>query len=461
MIRWNSIPARFTALAMLFVLIVSALAGVIGGKLSLNYTGARFHKNFHVLAQYLAKNAELGLLLKDEIMLNNLAQNMLVLDDIYSVTVMDAGGNILVNTGQDKKSDRLVTIETEVMRSEQEEEDRLFLNPQQQKKNLGKVVMTYSRKSLEDLQNRMILYFSGLMLFFVVLSWFCFRFLSRSVALPLQEIVRVSRAVSHGNLNVRAGTRGPGSGLSEVRTLAAGFNNMLDALQQEKQKAKAAYEEMGRQQTLAEVGKFSMMVAHEVKNPLTVMKGSLALLKKDTLAANTKQELITYLEDDIQRINKVVEDFLVFARPKQPDLGPVDPNRFVAEAVEKFFYVTNEIVVETSIDTIPVTVHCDRALMERALINILKNAVAFATRTIIVKTLAADGKWRLSVMDDGPGLPENGDEDIFTPFFTTRSRGTGLGLSITRDIVELHGGEIQANNRESGGACFEIVMECA
>ena len=459
MYRFDSIPSRFTGMAIVFVLVVSVTLGVIGVKLSLNYTGERFHENFRVLSRYLAINAELGLLLKDEIMLENLAENMLTLENIFRVTVKDVTGKILVKTGRPANNRKLVSIETEVYLSKSE--DNLFIGKNWQENSLGSVVVYYSLESLETFQNQMVTYFLTTTLFFVVLFSLCFFFVSRSVALSLQGILKISQDVSKGNMDVRASTRGLGAGLGEVRTLAAGFNDMLNALQQEKLNAEAANVEMNRQKTLVEVGKFSMMVAHEVKNPLTVIKGSLAILKKNNLDPATKQELINYVEDDIQRINKIVEDFLIFARPQKTDFLEMDMNLFVTGVVEKFFFVNHEIRAAVEIDTTPAMCHCDRAMMERALFNILTNAVSHASHTVRITTsVTKDMKWRILILDDGSGIKTEKVEEIFTPFFTTRSRGTGLGLAITKDITDIHRASIKAGNSESGGAWFQIEMEC-
>ena len=446
-------------MAIVFVLVISVTAGVIGVKLSLNYTGSRFHESFKVLSQYLAVNAELGLLLRDEIMLESLAKNMLTLEDIFNVIVKDAKGNILVNIGRPANRLRLVSLETEVSLSKSE--DNLFIEKSRQNIILGSVVVSYSLEGLEILQNRMIVYFLIFFLFFVILFSMSFFFVSRSVALSLQGILKISQAVSKGRRDVRASTKGSGAGLKEVRTLAAGFNDMLNALEKEKLNAEAANQEINRQKTMAEVGRFSMMVAHEIKNPLTVIKGSLAILKKDNLDPATKQELINYVEDDIQRINKIAEDFLIFARPKKPDFLEMDMNGFVAGVAEKFFFVNQEIQLAAEIDPTPAIACCDHAMMERALLNILTNAVSHASHIVRIITSVAKGmKWRLLISDDGPGIQTEKIEEIFTPFFTTRSRGTGLGLAITKDITDIHKAGIKAGNSKSGGAWFEIEMEC-
>ena len=456
----RSIPSRFSAMAIGFILLVSLAAGVIGIQLSLNFSEAQFHENFKLMSAYLAKNAELGLLLGEETMLQNLADNLLALTDVYEVVISDADGIALVSATRNVVNPDVVSIETPVVLSDSEHVG-LFMWDDPRNNILGSVEVVYSLKGLEFLQKRMMTYFFILFPGFAVLFSLGFFFVSQSVVLPLRKLLSVAQAVSTGDMDIRADTRGTGTSLVEIQTLAAGFNDMLDALQTEKQKAEEAHEEMARQKTLAEVGKFSMMVAHEVKNPLAVMKGSLEILKKNNLKPGAKQELIKYIEDDIQRINKIVEEFLVFARPKKPDFSEVDMNLFVTRTLEKFWFMDRDIQIQAEIDSGKAVVRCDQAMMERALFNLLNNAMFFAAGRVVVRTsMAGNNRWQLKISDDGPGVPSEKINDIFAPFYTTRSRGTGLGLAIVKDIVHTHKAGITAGNNDTGGAWFEIVMEC-
>lgn len=459
LIRVNSISARFTFLAIIFILMVSLAAGIIGGSLAYNFTGERFHENFRLLSHSLAKNAELGLLLRDRDMLRNLAENLLELEDIFRVRILDETENTLV-TARLREKEGLVSLKTPVMLSDAEE-GSLFLDRQRKPRTLGFVVVEYSLKSLEQLQLKMIYFFVCFVLFFVVLSSVCFFLLSRSVAIPLKQILAVSKSVSGGEMDVRAEIGKLGPAFEEVETLAAGFNNMLDALQAQKMRAEAADKEITRQKALAEVGKFSMMVAHEVKNPLAIIKGSLDILKKKDLSDEMKAEMIRYVEEDIQRINKIMEEFLVFARPNRPDFADTEMNEYVDKLVERFSFTQENIIVKKFLDQTPARIRCDRAKMERALLNILGNAAEFAQSGIRVATAVKDGAWTLSISDDGPGIAEQRLEKIFEPFYTTRSRGTGLGLAIAKDVIQMHGAAIRADNLPDGsGALFEIKMEC-
>jgi len=459
-LRLGSIPARFSVMAVGFIVLVSTTAGIIGVQLSLNFSEAQFHENFKVVSIYLAKNAELGLLLGDETMLQNLADNMLALKDVFQVAIRGSEGNLLVSATRSTGHQDVVTIETPVSLSDSEHVG-LFMWDDPQNNFLGSVEVVYSMDGLKFLQKRMITYFFILFPGFVALFSLGFFFMSQSVVLPLRKLLSLAQAVSRGRMDIRADTRGTGSGLVEIRTLADGFNDMLDALETEKQKAGEAYEEAARQKTLAEVGKFSMMVAHEVKNPLAVIKGSLELLKKNNLNSGAKQELIKYIEDDIQRINKIVEEFLVFARPKKPDFSDVEMNRFVVRTLDKFWFMEKQIQIQADVDTGRAVAKCDPAMMERVLLNLLNNAMSFAVQRVSVATsMVQKSRWRFVISDDGPGIQSEKINDIFAPFYTTRSRGTGLGLAIVKDILQTHKAGITAGNNDTGGAWFAIEMEC-
>lgn len=461
LIRLNSISSRFTGLTMVFILMACAVSGIIGGGLSWDYTNRRFHDNFRILSDYLAKNAELGLMLKDADMLKNQARHLLALDDIYRVKIMDTQGTVLVDVNVKNETGQIVSLETKVI-LDRDETDGFFLDERDITPPLiGYAVVEYSLDSLKTLQMRMLSFFALFVFIFVILSAVCFLFLSKSITNSLEDILGVSRAVSGGNLDVRAKTDKAKS-LKEVDTLAAGFNDMLDALQIQKEETEQANREMAKHQTLAEVGKFSMMVAHEVKNPLSVIKGSLDILKKDSIDHAVKNDMIVYVEEEIQRINKIVEDFLIFAKPRKSDFSDTDMNAYTTYLLDRFSFVNDKITIEDKIEKKPCICRCDCEKMDRAITNILLNASMFATSVITVVTGTENEKWRLQISDDGPGIDDDKIDRVFDPFFTTRAKGTGLGLAITKDMINLHKASIHAGHAPSGkGAMFEVIMECS
>jgi signal transduction histidine kinase len=235
-------------------------------------------------------------------------------------------------------------------------------------------------------------------------------------------------------------------------------------LERSRKAVEDANREMAHQNLLAEMGKFSMMIAHEIKNPLGIMKSSFDILKKDT-SPESSTLLIGYIEEEIQRINTLIEDFLSFAKPAKPSFRVIDANYMLKECLDRFgrlkpaenLQIRRRIPEETCLS------YLDPDLCRRAIDNILKNAME-ATQgrgVIIVDASCTDEIWRLEISDDGDGIPADVIDKIFDPFFTTRSKGTGLGLAYTAQVISANRGKITAANKPDGGAvfCIEIPRE--
>jgi signal transduction histidine kinase len=216
---------------------------------------------------------------------------------------------------------------------------------------------------------------------------------------------------------------------------------------------------MVRQKALAEVGKFSLMVAHEVKNPLSIIKSSLEVLKTDQGIA-PDDSMVLYIEDEIRRLNKLIEDFLIFARPSEVKPRSVDLNELSREVAARGEYLAQEGMMKI-VQDIPdheCTAKADPELLTGALWNIVKNACEAinAAGSVWVRVRHTADSWTMEVEDDGEGISEEDMDKIFEPFFTTKTKGTGLGLAFASQVIGAHGGDIQAERGDMGGALFRI-----
>jgi signal transduction histidine kinase len=458
--RLRSIQSRLMLVAFVFIVGTSTAMAVIGIRLTTNFLSARFHENFRLLATYMARNAELGVLLGDSVMLQRLALNMLAEKDIRYVVIRSAEGKPLASLRKKGMSGPTVEVSAPILAAHMDEEN-LIINREGPQEALGEVTLVYSLSGLDQLTKLMINRFILTAVILCVISIMVYWFLARSIVAPLNDLLEVSRKVSKGTMDVRA----TGGGLSETRTLASAFNEMLNALRTHRAELEEAHEKMSRQQTLAEVGKFSMMVAHEVKNPLSIIKGSLDILKKQELDPETKGTLFLYLEEEVARINRLMEDFLLFARPKEPDFTPLDINQLVRDLIRKTDFMDREEGPEIAarVEGRACFLSCDPYLMERALLNIIRNALEACGNKgrVDIETVSDDGLWSLSVTDSGPGISAEHFSRVFEPFFTTKAKGTGLGLAMAKGIVETHGGEITARNVDGRGACFQVRLKKA
>jgi signal transduction histidine kinase len=455
--RWRSVQVRLLVIGLSVIVGVSLLMTILGIRLTTAFLGVRFHENFTLLASYMARNCELGVLLGDNAMLDRLARNVLDQEDIWVVRIQDANGVNLVSLAKDGSAGATVAVESPIMAAQLSDDSMMFEEGGPQKQ-VGRVLLEYSIKGLDRLKRLMAARFMMISLVLSVGSAMAYWLIARSIVAPLKELVGVSREVSRGNMDVEA----RGGGLLETRTLAETFNEMLRSLKRHRSELEDANRTMARQHALAEVGKFSMMVAHEVKNPLSIIKGSVEILKKEGIDEKTRRTMHAYLEEEVWRINRLIEDFLLFARPKEPQLRVVEMNKVVTDMARRLALSAggNHVGLDLQLGEAPCPVSCDVHLMERAMENIVQNAleVSRPADRVEIRSGLQGRDWVFTVTDQGTGIPPKNLPSVFEPFFTTKARGTGLGLAMARNIVEAHNGTIRVENLPSRGARFEIKL---
>jgi signal transduction histidine kinase len=431
----------------------------IGANLTHQFAQRRFVEHISFLAKYLALNAELGILIDDRAMLQRLAVNLLSERDVVVVVIRDSRNQELIRA-PGEVSGRFPIMEVPVFLKESREESKAFTSAGEAKDRLiGKVQISYSTEGIDQLWQKMIAYFIWVAAGLTFLSGLIFYFISRSLVAPIKGLARAARGVAQGDFNLRAQ---PGD-LPETKELAVAFNVMLDSLERHRRSLEKAHEQMRRHKTLAEMGEFSMMIAHEFKNPLSIIKSSVDLLKKD-FAIPPGNTLVFYIEDEMMRLNRLIGDFLMFARPVEPSFQQADLNALLKEVVTRFELqksgtpceITSQIPSEACYASV------DSDLLIRALGNIIKNAFEVNGSNCLVQVTATRlaNAWSAEIADNGVGIAPENIARIFNPFFTTRAKGAGLGLSYALRAIKAHDGVISATNRQGGGAlfCVEIPL---
>ncbi len=224
-------------------------------------------------------------------------------------------------------------------------------------------------------------------------------------------------------------------------------------------------EELLRREALAAVGQLAAGLAHEIRNPLTSIKGFIQLMREQ-LQTERAYIYVSVILEEIERIEGLINDVLVLARFRDDKI-----------TLERF-NLTDEVyavirLLEPEANRCGISFHCQvkngdywvfgqRARIKQVLLNVCKNAMdalGESGSVVQIQLEQTDAQVILTIEDDGPGLSEEVKENLFAPFFTTKQEGTGLGLSTTRSIVLEHQGEIRATNSASlGGACFEIRL---
>ena len=217
-------------------------------------------------------------------------------------------------------------------------------------------------------------------------------------------------------------------------------------------------QEVRRSEKLAAVGELAAGVAHEIRNPLSSIRG-LAQFLRHALGRQPKElEYAEIMVKEVDRINRVVTDLLTIARPQEPDLAPTDLQELLDHTVG---------LLQADADRRGVEIHrvmpselpevvMDENQMTQALLNLILNALqaveAGGTIEVGASVAAPDSRLNLWVEDDGPGIPPEQLGKIFDPFFTTRAKGTGLGLPIVQKIVTHHRGEMRVESPPKGSA---------
>lgn len=478
------IHVRILLAAFVLISATTFTLGYIGATISHQFAQKRFVEHITFLAKYLALTAELGILIDDRAMLRRLAVNLLSEKDVVGVAILDGHDKELIRVpGQ--ASGSLPVIETPVFLTETREESSAFdyhggANGGAKESLIGKVRIIYSTEGIDQLWATMITSYIWLAGGLTCLAGLIFYFISRSLVAPVKGLAQAARRVAKGDRSLRAQ---PGT-LPETRELAVAFNVMLDSLERNRRSLEEAKDQMRRQKTLAEMGQFSMMIAHEFKNPLSIIKSSLDILKKD-VALSSDNTMVYYIEDEIQRLNRLIGDFLMFARPSAPSFRDADLNALLRETVTRFELQQNGTPreIRSQIPSDPCSASVDPDLLIRAVGNVIKNAFEANGDQCVVQVTATrvnaaeeapeagGGRgakeataprrtdvWRLEISDDGAGIAPENIGKIFNPFFTTRAKGAGLGLAYASQAIKAHGGVIGAENRAEGGALFRIEI---
>jgi two-component system NtrC family sensor kinase len=225
-------------------------------------------------------------------------------------------------------------------------------------------------------------------------------------------------------------------------------------------------ERLLQSEKMASVGQLVSGVAHELNNPLTGVMGFSQLLLARDLDEGVRGQIQT-IYDEAERAAKIVQNLLSFARRRRPTKEMADANALVQRVLElrSYDFAVRNITLDMTLDTRMQRCWVDPDQIQQVLFNVIKNAEqamidAHGGGKLTVLTQGGPEGARISIGDDGPGIPSEIQRRIFDPFFTTKDagEGTGLGLTICYGIIDEHGGRIWTENRPEGGAIFHIEL---
>ncbi|MFH1782589.1 MAG: ATP-binding protein [Candidatus Omnitrophota bacterium] len=324
-------------------------------------------------------------------------------------------------------------------------------------------------KSARDLRN--VLVQVGLVLLSFVI--FLAIGIARSVSRPIENLTRISRIISKGNLNARVEV----SAKDEIGELAASFNHMTDRLVEEKAKVEEKNNELQEQKSLLEkvnkeLDSFVYTVSHDLKVPLNGIYGFTDLLHKDYMDKLGKdgQEYLERIRAGVDRMKRLIQDLLALSRIsriKNP-FEDVNMRELIDSAMERVEFDIRKHNVRLAIDDNMPIVHCDRIKMAEVFLNLTTNAIKFSSKDksrrprVDIGYIEREEAYEFFVKDNGIGIEKKYQKEVFDIFRRLHHEkdyeGTGAGLSIVKKVIDDHNGKIWIESEPGKGASFHFTL---
>lgn len=254
----------------------------------------------------------------------------------------------------------------------------------------------------------------------------------------------------------------------DLRRTTLQYQQVAEELTKANRQLELAQAEARRSERLAALGQLSAGLAHEIRNPLGVIKGSAETLNRKLENSNPlASELAGYISSEVNRASALVTRFLDFARPLRTETRLLSVTDLIDQALKSVSgqWTGGPVAVQRDYQKDLSVVPLDENLCEQVFLNLVQNAYeAMGDQGGTFEVSAADGRLngrkgvQVRLKDSGPGVPAEMREQIFNPFVTTKKTGVGLGLSIVSKIVDEHQGTIQLEQSNQKGACFVIFF---
>jgi signal transduction histidine kinase len=288
-------------------------------------------------------------------------------------------------------------------------------------------------------------------------------YLARSIARPVREVANAATRLADGHLEERLKEGGPG----EVGELTRAFNAMAEKLERNRDELRAQNEQLRESERLK--SELVSIVSHELRTPLASVLGFTSLLMTRDFDDETRHRYLGIIDAQARRLGSLIDDFLDARRLEQGKLEllrePIDVAGLLREQAELFAGQSARHRVDVAVPPGPLAVRGDRDRLAQVVGNLLSNAIKYSPEGGRVELVAQreNGTVRVEVRDEGVGIPQEQQSQIFTRFFrgdaaASGISGTGLGLAVSREIVEAHGGRIGFTSAEREGSTFWLEL---
>lgn len=219
--------------------------------------------------------------------------------------------------------------------------------------------------------------------------------------------------------------------------------------------------QLKEQNYLKELGQMSASIAHEIRNPLTALKGFVELLKSES--STGQEHYFAIMESEFQRLDMILSDLLFLASPRKPSVQKVDVVEIVKEVIDfmQFEALMHEVLLQLQFDDqMPHVILGNSVRLKQMLINIVKNAIQATENcsAITIQLFATSRDVQIYVQDKGIGMDEETLKNLFSPFFTTKEQGTGLGLPLVKKVIDDFNGTIEVKSELNVGTTFILTF---
>jgi signal transduction histidine kinase len=292
--------------------------------------------------------------------------------------------------------------------------------------------------------------------------------LARTVTRPLAAVTSAMRHVAQtGDLTRKVSLQSRTGDDEDARLLATTFNTLTDSI--------ATFQrEAAQRERLSSLGRLATVIAHEVRNPLMIIRTSLSTLRKETVAPAELREAVADIDEETGRLNRIVTEVLDFARPIRFDYAEAGINAICAASAQAAETGETGPPITLDLDPSDPRLVTDAERLRTALVNILVNArhavqsaapvpeaggvAVMSEPPVRMRTRAATDRVTITITDRGVGIAPEDMAHIFDPYFTTRRTGTGLGLPIARNIVDGLGGTIAVSSEPGVGTEMRLEL---
>jgi signal transduction histidine kinase len=270
-----------------------------------------------------------------------------------------------------------------------------------------------------------------------------------AVLKPLEFLSRAARRFGSGDFHSRVGNVGEG----ELRALSETFDRMAEELE-------ARERRLVESERMAAVGQLAAGVAHEINNPIGIIRGYLKTMGPGS-PPEALQEELRILDDEAASCQRIAEDLVAYARAPELRCDLVAMDTLLRETVRRFRGTSDGDGVRIALDVEPGEAYVDGGRLRQVVLNLMVNAAQASEAEGLIEVSGAPaegGVYEIQVSDRGPGISPEDRTQIFEPFFTKRPGGSGLGLAVCKGIVRAHEGSIAAEDREGRGTTFRVTV---